>query len=300
MPRQLVVNADDFGLTTGVNDGICDAHDLGILTSASLFANAEATANALRLARSRPSLGVGVHLALVDGRPVLSADRIPTLVGPDGRFHPSWKPFIAACLKGEISLDDVERELTAQIERLAGSGLPLTHLDAHKHVHAYPPVFAIVARLAVRFGIPVVRVPYERWSMSSIRAGTATAARTALRNACLNAAMWPWARCNYRTAASLGLLTPRLIGRIHTGVLDRSTLHALLRAAGPGTTELMVHPGYVDAALGETATRLRGSRAQEIALLCDIATRAVVFGERLELVRHDLSHSRRRSLIHAS
>src|SRR2546427_12450295 len=196
--RRLVVNADDLGLTVGVNDGIFDAHDLGILTSASLFANAPATVDAIRRARSRPSLGIGVHLALVDGVPALPAASVPSLVGADGRFRPSWKPFVVDALRGRISPADVERELTAQIERVVGAGITPTHLDAHKHVHGYPPVFAIVARLAVRFRVPVVRVPYER---------------AVGRQAWLNAAMWPWARRNARTAASLGLRTPHLVGR---------------------------------------------------------------------------------------
>src|SRR5438094_4697867 len=151
MLRRLVVNADDLGLTAGVNDGIFDAHDLGILTSASVFASAPATADAMWRVRARPSLGVGAHLALVDGTPTLPANSIPTLVTGDGRFRPSWRPFIVACLQGRVSLDEVERELTAQIERLVASGISLTHLDTHKHVHLYPHVFAIVARLAVRF-----------------------------------------------------------------------------------------------------------------------------------------------------
>ena len=172
MVRSLVVNADDLGLTAGVNDGIFDAHDHGILTSASVFASAPATSDAIRRARSRPSLGVGVHLALVDGTPTLPPGRVPTLVEDDGRFRRSWKPFIVACLRGKVSLAEVELELTAQIERLRSAGVRLTHLDAHKHVHAYPPVFAIVARLAARFGIPVVRVPYERWSSIGRHAGS--------------------------------------------------------------------------------------------------------------------------------
>src|SRR5258705_10492061 len=108
MMRHLVVNADDLGLTVGVNDGIFDAHDHGILTSASLFASAPATSDAIRRARSRPSLGVGVHLALVDGTPMLPPHRIPTLVEGDGRLHLSCKPFIIACLRGKDSLPAVE------------------------------------------------------------------------------------------------------------------------------------------------------------------------------------------------
>ena len=190
MLRQLVVNADDLGLTVGVNDGIFAAHDRGILTSASVFANAPATADAIRGVHHRPSLGVGVHLALVDGTPMLPPNRVPTLVEDDGRFRASWKPFIVACLRGRVSLEEVERELTAQIDRIRSEGIQLTHLDAHKHVHAFPPIFAIVARVAERFRIQVVRVPYERWSPVW---GDDRQRRIARRQALANAAMLPWA-----------------------------------------------------------------------------------------------------------
>jgi predicted glycoside hydrolase/deacetylase ChbG (UPF0249 family) len=300
MLRQLVVNADDLGLTVGVNDGIFDAHELGILTSASLFANAPATEDAIRRARSQASLGVGVHLALVDGTPTLPARSIPTLVTGDGRFRPSWRPFIAACLQHRVSLDEVERELTAQIERIRGAGISPTHLDAHKHVHAYPPVFAIVARLAARFGIPVVRVPYERWSASLALGRESDQPRITRRQAWLNAAMWPWAQRNYRVAAGLGLRTPYFIGRIDTGILSRPALRRMLRRAPAGVTELMVHPGYIDEALRRMSTRLVDSRLEEVALLCSMETRALLVGERIQLVRHDLARSARRSLRHVS
>ena len=300
VPRQLVVNADDLGLTVGVNDGIFDAHDLGILTSASLFANAPATNDAIRRAGSHRSLAIGAHLALVDGAPTLPPQQVPTLVVDDGRFRRSWKPFIVACLQRRVSLAEVELELTAQIARLQRSGVTLTHLDAHKHVHAYPPVFAIVARLAARFGIPVVRVPYEQWSPTLVQAGDRAVRRTAYRQALLNAAMWPWARRNYLTAASFELRTPQFIGRIHTGVLNRSTLRTMLHAARHGVTELMVHPGYVDDALLRTRTRLRESREHEVELLCSMETRALLVGERIDLVRHDLIQTVRRSFRHVS
>jgi hopanoid biosynthesis associated protein HpnK len=295
--RRLVVNADDLGLTVGVNDGIFDAHDHGILTSASLFAGAPATFDAVRRARSRPSLGVGVHLALVDGTPTLPPGRVPTLVEGDGRFRRSWKPFIVACLRGKVSLAEVELELTAQIERLRSAGIRLTHLDAHKHVHAYPPVFAIVARLAGRFGIPVVRVPYERWTRID---GDAYSRGTMRLQALLNAAMRPWARRDYRIAASHDLRTPHFVGRIHTGILGADALAGLVRELPPGVTELMVHPGYTDDELERTGTRLLASRSHELDLLCGLEARALLVGERVDLVRHDLAHVMRRSFRHVS
>jgi predicted glycoside hydrolase/deacetylase ChbG (UPF0249 family) len=295
--RSLVVNADDLGLTVGVNDGIFDAHDRGVLTSASVFANAPATAHALARALQRPSLGVGCHLTLVDGRPTLPPARVPSLTEDDGQFRRSWKPFIVSCLLGRISLLEVEQELTAQIDRIRSAGFTLTHLDAHKHVHAYPPIFAIVTRLAERFRISVVRVPFERWS--SLHGDTAQK-RTAGSQALMSAAMLPWAWRDYRVAARAGVRTPHFIGRTHTGVLSAQALAAMVRALPPGVTELMVHPGYVDEALTRLNTRLLDARADEVTLLTHANTFDLLRSQRIRLIRHDLSLSEYRSLRHAS
>jgi predicted glycoside hydrolase/deacetylase ChbG (UPF0249 family) len=295
--RQLVVNADDFGLTVGVNDGIVHAHDRGILTSASVFANAPATADAIRRVPLRPSLGVGVHLALVDGSPMLPPNRVPSLIEGDGRFRTSWKPFIVACLRGRIAFEEVERELTAQIDRIRSEGIRLTHLDAHKHVHAFPPIFEIVARLAQRFRIPVVRVPFERWSPAW---GDGRQRRTARRQALVNLAMLPWARRDYRLASRRALRTPQFAGRTHTGVLSADSFVGLVRRLRPGVTELMVHPGFVDDALLRTDTRLLSSRAEEVQLLCAPTTQDLLVDEQIQLIRHDLALSATRSFRHAS
>lgn len=295
MVRQLVVNADDLGLTVGVNDGIFDAHDHGVLTSASLMVAAPAAADAIRRLAARPSLGVGVHLTLVDGRPVLPASRIPTLVEGDGRLRQSWRSFVTDCLRGRVSLVEAERELGAQIERALEAGVSPTHLDSHQHVHAYPPLFAIVARLAIRHGISVVRVPYERGAWLP-RARS----RAVFRQTWQNAVMWRWASRNYRLAASVGLRTPQLIGRVHTGALSAADLPPLIGRTQPGVTELMVHPGYLDADLRAAHTRLLESRRRELDLLCRPQTRALLHSERIDLVRHDLVHSSKRSVRYVS
>ncbi len=268
MLRTLVINADDLGLTVGVNDGIFDAHDHGMLTSASLMANAPATADAIGRLRTRPALGIGVHLSLVDGAPMLLPDRVPSLVQDDGRFPSSWKPFIVACLLGRVSLDEIERELTAQIERVVWDGIRPTHLDAHKHVHAYPPVFEIVVRLAERFRIPVVRVPYER-SLADLP-------------------LFAWTRRDYSIARAQGIRTPQFVGRAMTGVMTAGALASALRRLDAGHSELMVHPGYVDDDLRQMPTRLLESRAQEVALLTSPDVASVVTDEQIQLVPHDL------------
>jgi predicted glycoside hydrolase/deacetylase ChbG (UPF0249 family) len=266
--RTLVVNADDLGLTVGVNNGIFDAHDRGILTSASLMASAPATADALRRASNHSTLGIGVHLTLVDGAPMLLPDHVPTLVQDDGRFHPSWRPFIVACLMGRVSMEDVERELTAQIEYITSHGIKPTHVDAHKHVHLFPPVFEIAVRLAERFRIPVIRVPYER-SLADLP-------------------MFVWARHDRRLAASRGIFTPQFVGRAMTGVMTEETLSTAIRRLRPGHTELMVHPGYVDDALRQMPTRLLASRETEVTLLTSRAIGQLIAAENIDIVPANL------------
>jgi hopanoid biosynthesis associated protein HpnK len=297
MLRSLIVNADDLGLTVGVNNGIFDSHDRGVLTSASLFANAPATEDAIARTLRRPSLGVGCHLTLVDGQPTLPPTQVPSLIEGDGRFRRSWKPFIVSCLLGRVSLGEVEQELTAQIDRIRSTGLTLTHLDAHKHVHAYPPIFAIVTRLAQRFRIPVVRVPFERRPIAS---SGGPSQRTVRNQALLNGLMLPWAWRDYRNAARARIRTPHFIGRSHTGVLSADALTAMLRSLSPGVTELMVHPGYVDQSLERLNTRLLDARADEVDLLTNPNTFDLLTSQRIALVRHDLSLFGPRSLPHAS
>jgi hopanoid biosynthesis associated protein HpnK len=284
-PPVLVVNGDDFGLTPGVNRGILHAHHHGILTSASVFANAPATAEAFALAAQTPSLGVGVHLTLVDGVPMLAATQIPTLA-PDGHFRPTWVAFIAAILARRVSAAEIERELAAQIEHVRGAGIQPTHLDAHKHVHAHPAVFAIVTRLASRFGIRVVRIPCEQRPFGLLASTLATP--RARRQAFENAALAPWAAEDRRILARAGLpAAPAFAGRVLTGLFTRDGLKRVIARCAAGVTELMTHPGYADAALDGVRTRLRTERQTEVALLTDPDIIEAVARADLTLRSHD-------------
>lgn len=282
--RRLVVNGDDFGLTLGVNAGILAAHTHGILTSASLFPNASATADAIAIARRTPSLGVGCHLTLVDGAPTLSAPELRTLA-PGGRFRPTWAAFIADTVLARIDVGEIERELTAQIGRLAAAGLRLTHLDSHKHVHAHPLVFQVVVRLARRFGIGTVRVPYERPALAVFWRYRHLA--RARRQALENLALAPFAASDRESLRRSGLPpAPHFVGRALTGAFTPAAFQLLLRSLPPGTTELMMHPGYLDPALERVRTRLRRQRADEVALLTAAATIELVARERISLSQH--------------
>jgi hopanoid biosynthesis associated protein HpnK len=282
--RGLIVNGDDFGLTPGVNAGILECHARGILTSASLFANAPATAAAIDIALRTPTLGVGCHLTLVDGRPILPADQLPTLA-PDSAFRHTWGSFIAAACRRQIDSSEVERELAAQIAHLTERGITLTHLDGHKHVHAYPPVFAIVARLAREFGVPAVRVPWEAspFRLLARYALTPVARRQALENLALT----PWAHRDRRLASREALRAPAFAGRTLTGLFAEQSLARALDVLAPGVTELMTHPGYPDADLLAIRTRLRNERADEVSALTSERIADQVRRAGIVLMRHD-------------
>jgi hopanoid biosynthesis associated protein HpnK len=298
--RLLVINADDFGLTPSVNAGIIEAHAGGVVTSASLFAAAPATVDAIRLARENPSLGIGCHLTLVDGQPMLPPHLVPSLVDRDGRFRPTWRSFIGACLIRRVSPAEVTRELEAQVDRLESEGLRLTHLDAHKHVHTCPPVFELVVTVAKRFGIRTVRVPFEEPAVKLfIHSWTHPVAR---RQAAENLALGPWARQARAVLARHHFSpAPHFFGRVHTGLLTPLTLEQIFARVPEGLSELMTHPGYADETLSRIHTRLRTTRTVEKDSLEDVRTRASVVREGLTLVRHDLlPHVWKESVPHVS
>ena len=159
--RQLIVNADDFGLTTQVSWGILDAHRGGIVTSTTLMANGGAFDIAVSMARREYALGIGVHLNLTEGLPVSPAWKIPTLVDHQGRLHLSPRRLAQGIMTRQVSLADVETELWQQIWKVVRAGILPTHLDGHKHVHVLPGVSDIVIRLAQEFSIPSIRCPGE-------------------------------------------------------------------------------------------------------------------------------------------
>ena len=256
---RLIVNADDFGLTSGVNRAIVELHQRGVLTSATLMARAAATEQAIEIARSTPSLGVGCHVVLVDGEPALPAGDLPTLVDRHtGRFQPAPGAFLKKLLTGRIKAAEIEAEAGAQIERLKSRGLAPTHIDTHKHTHMFPAVLRPVLSAAGKAGIRAVRNPFEpAWSRSATPAAPFVR-RTEVR---LLRLLEPAFR---RIVAEAGFTTTDgAIGVLATGTLDTATVASLLRSLPPGTWELVTHPGYNDADLAGARTRLLASREIE-------------------------------------
>lgn len=256
---RLILNADDFGLTAGVNRAILELHQTGILTSTTLMARAAATGEAIELALSVPSLGVGCHVVLVDGEPALPARKLPTLVDPrTGRFQPTLGAFLQRLLAGRIRSSEVEAEAAAQIALLKSRGLRLTHIDTHKHAHMFSAVLRPVLRAARAAGIHAVRNPFEpNWSRRTAHGATLLRRAEVSLLRLLRPAF-------QRIVAEEGFCTTSgALGVLATGTLSAATLVLLLRRVPPGTWELVTHPGYNDADLAQAHTRLLAARETE-------------------------------------
>jgi predicted glycoside hydrolase/deacetylase ChbG (UPF0249 family) len=228
--RFLIVNADDWGLTQGISAGILRAHREGIVTSTSVLAVGPAYPKTWTWLLDAPRLGVGVHLAAVgEDPPLLDPAEIPTLVDRHGRLPRTWRSFVRRMVGGRIDPADLDREFSAQLEVVSATGIPITHLDAHQHLHLLPPVRRVVLDLAGRTGVPAVRVPRFRAPTPTALGVTILAARLAAR------------------ARRGDLSFPSDASGIEAaGKMDidhlRGTL-ARLAAGGAQTVELGVHPG---------------------------------------------------------
>ena len=266
--RRLIVNADDFGLTEGVNAGIVEAFQNGILRSASLMANGRAFDDAVRLALQNPGLDVGCHLMLISGR----------AVSDPGRELPRSAPRLVARLAWGWRAGAIEREFAAQIEKIQGAGVSLSHLDTHKHTHLAPPVLEAVLRVARSHDIPWVRRPFDL-PLTAARASAAWTSRF------LNAAMRPLRSRFSRKLASFGCrATDHFAGFQVTGRFQTPELVQLIRALPEGLTEFMCHPGYCTEELLATETKLKQSRQKELEALLDPEVSRAVAERGIEVV----------------
>ena len=258
MPARLIVNADDFGLTPGINRAIAELHTAGVLTSATLMANGPAFEDAVSTAHAYPTLGVGCHIVLTDGTPISPPEKIPSLLGPDHKtFRPSLSSFLFALCRNQINQAEVEHEACAQIQRLHSTGIRITHLDTHKHTHLFPTIARPLLAAAEAANVPAIRNPFEpTWSRALNQGGLsrrfAFAALSSLRPAFESHPQI----LNHRIATTDGTLAISA-----TGDLTPTTLAQILAALpSTGSYELCCHPGYNDRDLDHIRTRLRTHR----------------------------------------
>jgi hopanoid biosynthesis associated protein HpnK len=286
--RRLIINADDFGLTEGVNRAIVEAHQRGVVTSATLMANGQAFEQAVVLAQSRPRLGVGCHVVLVDGTPVLDRTEVRSLLDPHtngadtARFRMGPSRLAARALVDSRVSDEIEAEARAQISKLQSAGIKVTHLDSHKHTHVFPHVLGALIRAAQACGVRAIRNPFEQ-----IR-GSHLAARPGLWLRWTEVGVLRILARQFRDAVrQAGMITPEgAFAIVATGVLDERLLRLIVERLPEGVWELVCHPGYNDDDLQRIPTRLRASREQELSLLTSPATRDLLASHRVELMSY--------------
>lgn len=268
--RQLIVNADDFGLAAGVNRAIMEAHRDGIVSSATLMASGPAFDDAVGVGLSLPRLSVGCHVVLVDGAPVGPPSALDTLVAirsaePDN-FYTSLSAFAARATLGGFDPEQLVEEITAQIRKLQAAGIRVTHLDSHKHTHIFPSILAAMLRAARICGVRAIRSPFV--PMKAIMAQQFAGKRTLLKRYSQVRILNTFARPFRRQLERSGLRAPDgIIGVIETGLLDFALLRQALTNLPEGTWELVSHPGYADGDLRAVRTRLIESRERERDLL---------------------------------
>jgi predicted glycoside hydrolase/deacetylase ChbG (UPF0249 family) len=232
-PIRLVVNADDFGMSSAISRGILRAHTEGIVTSTSLLGNTTDLEEARALLAQAPGLGVGVHLALVEGGPVADAASVPTLLGPGGAFWARGQEFITTWVRGRISAADVEREFDAQVSRVLAAGIAVDHLDTHHHLGFLPVVGRAVEAVARKHGIAGIRSTVETPTLA-----WATEPRRGIEAGLLTGLAW-------LTRRQLGARRhgPQSWGYVESGHLDEVRILEIIGRLAPGAHELICHPG---------------------------------------------------------
>ena len=282
MPR-LIINADDFGLTDGVNRAIAEGSTCGVVTSATFMANAPAFPDAVARAKNLSQLKTGCHVVLIDGVPVASG--LPTLANGKGLFRTSLKDFARVAWQRKIAEEEVQRETEAQIRKIQSCGVELTHVDTHKHTHVFPHILRPVLRAAKACGIGAVRNPFEpmrAWPGKLI----AAMPRLWLRSTAVAALRLFAAEFRQVAREEDMRTTDGTVGIAATGLLNQNVLPAILRALPEGTWELVCHPGYADADLAAAGTRLIHSRQVELEALTSRDTKQALRARGIELISY--------------
>ncbi len=291
--RRLIVNADDFGFTAGVNRAIVEAHSRGIVTSCTLMAKGRAFEDAVRGAKTIPGLGVGCHVVLIDGEPVLDSKQIPSLVsGPADsassggtRFRDGLKAFAIRAFSGRLPAEEIQFEAVAQIQKLQTAGISVTHVDTHKHTHFFPAVLRPVLAAAQSCGVNAVRNPFG--PRRPFKAEDLVR-RPSLWTRYAEMRILGTMAAKFRQAVrKQGMLTPDgTLGVEVTGSLDEKLFLALAELIPEGTWEFVCHPGYNDNDLKAVNTRLRESRETELRLLTMPEARQILLNREIELISY--------------
>jgi hopanoid biosynthesis associated protein HpnK len=279
MDKRIIINADDFGLCSGVNKAVAQAHTDGVLTSATIMANMPAADEAVKIAKQLPNLGVGVHLNLFKGQPLSKDGCVDCLLDDNGSFafSPTKLSLLSVCRRKIRKA--IRTELAAQIQWVIDNGLKPTHLDSHKHIHSFPVIFPIVCDLARRFEIAAIRFTLEPkqllampWPLPS--EGGRKRAKAIRIMAKIN-----------RIQNSAFLKTDALLGVAHMGKIDVNFFKAVALYNSAATAEVMTHPGLDDDP-EHKQSRLLNQQKGELQALCSERTKQYLKNAGIKLVHY--------------
>ncbi len=308
--RRLIINADDFGLTSGVNDAIVEAYSRGVVTSTTLMANGRAFADAVERSCRVPQLSVGCHVVLVDGEPVSRPEQVRSLLAPIGRealpfpperdgairtvaataggvrrFYDGFGQIALLNLRGKIKSDQVEQEVGAQIQRLQQAGVNVTHVDAHKHTHMLPRVAEAIMRAATSCGVRAIRNPFVP-IRPIIFAHVVRRPRLWIRYTEVTL-LRRYHHAFLDRVRKHGMVAPDgSFGVISTGSLDLELFRAIIGCIPEGTWEFVCHPGYNDEDLSRVRTKLRDSRQKELSVLTSPEAKQVLADHNIQLISY--------------
>jgi len=257
--KGLIVTADDYGAAREVNDAVEKAHCHGILTAASLMVAAPAAGDAVTRAKTMPSLRIGLHIVLVEGRPMLPPSAIPDLVDETGNFRTDMVRSATAMFFRPSVRRQLAHEIEAQFDAFKATGLRLDHVNTHKHFHLHPTIAAMILKIGKPHGMRAMRVPLEpRSALAAAEPGEAVPPAYATG---------PWARLSRHRLRQAGLVIPDAVfGLAWSGAMTAARMRGLIAHLPEGLSEIYLHPatagGFEGAAPGYRY-------AEELAALTD-------------------------------
>ena len=276
--KKLIINADDFGLTGGINKGIILAHKKGILTSATLIPNMSGFEEAVTLAKENKTLGVGIHLNIIRGKPVSDPQKVETLLNNKGNFLTIY-PFLKKFISRKINIKEIEYEFSAQIEKVLKEGIEITHFDSEKHIHSLPPIMKIVIKLAKEYRIPRIRFINEfclSFSIRSLKAIIVSYLNKRMKETILKARI---------------LIPDRFYGICESGKMNVEKFKKIFSNISPGITEIMTHPGIIDDEYKRIEQEygpyyLGKEREKELEALIDSDLKDIIKKENIHLINY--------------
>lgn len=273
---QLIVNADDFGSSREVNSAVIQAHQHGVLTSASLMVNGQAADEAVALARANPNLSIGLHLVMVDGQSTLPHKDIPHLVDEQGDFPGDPVLIGMRLVISRQARRELAQELAAQFERFADTGLPLSHVDSHLHIHIHPVVINLIIPLAQQYGARGFRLPHDDLSL----------ALTYDRQRAMQKIGWAfvfgifWRIYITRLRGSELVVPERVYGLMQTGDMNEVYVLKLLQNINVNLAEIYFHPDT------NLASQKMGPNAGDLATLVSSNVRQAIEMQRITLTNY--------------